>query len=55
MLVARRRYRLALAQNSDVEAGLAPGANYYLTKPLSPLELLKIIDQALDQALDPAS
>ncbi|HLG68922.1 MAG TPA: response regulator [Chloroflexota bacterium] len=35
------------ALSSDVEAGLAAGANRYLTKPFSPLELLEEVDRAL--------
>jgi CheY-like chemotaxis protein len=31
----------------DVEAGLAAGADLYLTKPFSPLELVAALDQAL--------
>ena len=34
------------AQKSDVEAGLAAGADRYLTKPFSPLELLRVVEQA---------
>ena len=33
--------------NSDVEAGLAAGADLYLTKPFSPLELLTVLEKAL--------
>ena len=35
------------ALSSDVEAGLASGANRYLTKPFSPLDLLEEVDRAL--------
>ena len=35
------------AQQSDVEAGLAAGADRYLTKPFSPLELLRVVEQAV--------
>lgn len=35
------------AQARDVEAGLAAGADLYLTKPFSPLSLLEYVDQAL--------
>jgi CheY-like chemotaxis protein len=38
------------AQQADVEAGLAAGADRYLTKPFSPLELLTIVEQALTKA-----
>lgn len=31
----------------DREAGLAAGATAYLTKPFSPLELLRVIDQVM--------
>jgi len=33
------------AQPSEREAGLAAGADEYLTKPFSPLQLLKVIEQ----------
>ena len=35
------------AQESDVEAGLIAGADFYLTKPFSPLDLLTRIEEAL--------
>ena len=35
------------AQQSDIEAGLAAGADRYLTKPFSPLELLRVVEQAV--------
>ena len=35
------------AQESDVEAGLIAGADFYLTKPLSPLDLLTRVEEAL--------
>jgi CheY-like chemotaxis protein len=35
------------AQASDVESGLAAGADLYLTKPFSPLSLLTYVSQAL--------
>jgi CheY-like chemotaxis protein len=41
----------AQAQPSDVDAGLAAGADHYLTKPFSPLELLNILDVALEESL----
>ena len=34
------------AQPADIEAGLAAGADRYLTKPFSPLELLRVVEQA---------
>lgn len=38
------------AQPADVAAGVAAGADLYLTKPFSPLELLTIVEQALGLA-----
>ncbi|HEY0584212.1 MAG TPA: response regulator, partial [Chloroflexota bacterium] len=35
------------AREVDIHAGLAAGADRYLTKPFSPLELLTIVEQAL--------
>ena len=35
------------AREADVRAGLEAGADRYLTKPFSPLELLAVIEQAL--------
>ena len=35
------------AQDDDVRAGLAAGADQYLTKPFSPLELLATVERAL--------
>jgi DNA-binding response OmpR family regulator len=35
------------AQESDIEAGLIAGADFYLTKPFSPLDLLTRVDEAL--------
>jgi len=40
----------ARAQANDVAAGRLAGADAYLTKPFSPLELLGAIEQALAQA-----
>jgi CheY-like chemotaxis protein len=40
----------ARAQASDVAAGRLAGADAYLTKPFSPIELLAAIEQALAQA-----
>src|SRR3954451_7104894 len=38
----------AKAQKADVAAGLAAEADRYLTKPFSPLELLAIVEEALE-------
>jgi CheY-like chemotaxis protein len=38
----------AKALAADVAAGLAAGADFYLTKPFSPLELLNRVADALD-------
>jgi CheY-like chemotaxis protein len=38
------------AQQADVQAGLAAGADRYLTKPFSPLELLRVVEQAVSTA-----
>ena len=38
------------AQAADIAAGLAAGADRYLTKPFSPLELLATVEQALGVA-----
>jgi DNA-binding response OmpR family regulator len=38
----------ASAQHSDVEAGLSSGADFYLTKPFSPRDLLSKVDEALE-------
>ena len=38
----------AKALVADVEAGMAAGADFYLTKPFSPLELLNRVADALD-------
>ena len=35
------------AQQTDIQAGLAAGADRYLTKPFSPLELLSLVDRAV--------
>ena len=49
-LVATRVIMLtARALKSDVEVGLAAGADLYLTKPFSPLDLLTRVDEALVQ------
>jgi CheY-like chemotaxis protein len=39
----------ARALKSDMEVGLAAGADLYLTKPFSPLDLLTRVDEALVQ------
>jgi CheY-like chemotaxis protein len=36
------------AQQSDITAGLEAGADRYLTKPFSPLELLRVVEQAVE-------
>lgn len=38
----------ASAQQSDINAGLAAGADFYLTKPFSPRDLLSKLDEALE-------
>ncbi len=35
------------AQEAEIQAGLAAGADRYLTKPFSPLELLNVVEQAM--------
>ena len=40
----------AHSSDSDAVAGLAAGADLYLTKPFSPLELLGAVERALDLA-----
>ena len=35
------------AQETDVRAGLAAGADKYLTKPFSPMELLTVVEEAV--------
>jgi two-component system phosphate regulon response regulator PhoB len=37
----------AKAQEADIEAGLIAGADFYLTKPFSPLDLLTRVEEAL--------
>jgi CheY-like chemotaxis protein len=37
----------ASAQESEINAGLVAGADFYLTKPFSPRDLLSKIDEAL--------
>jgi CheY-like chemotaxis protein len=36
------------AQETEIEAGLIAGADFYLTKPFSPLDLLTRVEEALD-------
>lgn len=36
----------------DIEAGIAAGANLYLTKPFSPLQLLTVVEQAMGLDVD---
>ena len=38
----------ARAQDGDVEEGKGAGADAYLTKPFSPIELLRLVDQFMD-------
>ena len=38
----------AKAQESDIETGLIAGADFYLTKPFSPLDLLTRVEEALE-------
>jgi CheY-like chemotaxis protein len=37
----------AKAQETDIESGLVAGADFYLTKPFSPLDLLTRVEEAL--------
>jgi len=37
----------ASAQESDINVGLVTGADFYLTKPFSPRDLLSKVDEAL--------
>lgn len=36
------------AQETDIETGLLAGADFYLTKPFSPLDLLSRVEEALE-------
>jgi len=38
----------AKAQETDIETGLIAGADFYLTKPFSPLDLLTRVEEALE-------
>lgn len=40
----------ARGQQSDFEAGRAAGANAYLTKPFSPLELIDTVEKLLEES-----
>jgi DNA-binding response OmpR family regulator len=37
----------AIDRESDIEAGLMAGADFYLTKPFSPLDLITRVEEAL--------
>ena len=39
----------ARGQQTDLEAGTRAGADAYLTKPFSPLELIDTVEAMLDQ------
>ena len=41
----------AAAQQEDVAAGLAAGADHYLTKPFSPVRLLSLVERVLPTAV----
>ena len=41
----------AAAQKEDVAAGLAAGADHYLTKPFSPVRLLSLVERVLPTAV----
>ncbi|MCS6765915.1 MAG: response regulator [Candidatus Protistobacter heckmanni] len=41
----------ARAQSADISAGMDAGAYAYLTKPFSPIELIKVLAQALQDAV----
>jgi len=49
---AYRKTRVILltskAQEADIETGLLAGADFYLTKPFSPLDLLSRVEEALE-------
>lgn len=38
------------AQETDIETGLLAGADFYLTKPFSPLDLLSRVEEALEHS-----
>ena len=40
----------SMARDADVAAGYAAGADLYLTKPFSPIELLTVVEQAIRSA-----
>lgn len=39
----------ASGQQSDIDAGILAGADYYLTKPFSPADLLERVSEAIGQ------
>lgn len=41
----------AAAQKEDIAAGLAAGADHYLTKPFSPVRLLSLVERVLPTAV----
>ncbi len=41
----------AKSQLADVQAGLQAGANYYLTKPVTKIELLSAVRQAMGETI----
>lgn len=43
----------ARAQASDVDAGLAAGADAYVTKPFEPLDLLRRVEEVLHKTFSP--
>lgn len=45
----------AQSKESDVTAGLDAGADFYLTKPFSPIRLIQVVEEALGVDEDKAS